>query len=88
MFFIPVALVVAWGLYGVWSLPRWTDPRYLRNPTKAPWSAWTFFSDKKWTEEGLQLRRAYVRHWLIGIVIGLGAFFIVTSIELLGRSRP
>jgi hypothetical protein len=76
-FYIPAAMLLAWGLYGALTLPRWHDSRYVRTPQRRFWGIWHFLDEREWTEEGQVVRQRYLRYLavavavaLVGIVIG------------------
>ncbi len=61
-FYIPAAMLLAWGLYGALTLPRWHDPRYVRTPQRRFWGIWHFLDEREWTEEGQAVRQRYLRY--------------------------
>jgi hypothetical protein len=69
MYYLPAMVFFAWGLYGWLKLPEWRDPRYVRHPERRIWGFWHVFDNREWTEDGLRLRRAYLRHVLTGLVL-------------------
>jgi hypothetical protein len=75
MYYLPAIVFLAWALYAKVKLPDWRDARYVRNPARRVWGFWDIFDNREWTDEGLRLRRAYLRHILTGAVLaGLTAF--------------
>lgn len=82
MYYLPAIVFLAWALYGKLRLPEWRDARYVRHPERRVWAFWHVFDSREWTEEGLRLRRAYLRHLLTGVVLaGLTAL----GVSLLDR---
>jgi hypothetical protein len=76
-FYIPAGMLLAWGLYGALTLPRWHDARYIRTPQRRFWGLWHFLDAGEWTDEGQAVRQRYLRYFgfavavaLVGILIG------------------
>ena len=80
-FYIPAALLLASGLYGIFRLPRWHDPRYVRLPERRLWGFWHFLSDEEWTQEGLELRRRYFRYFYVAIALAVVGIVLGKLIE-------
>jgi hypothetical protein len=66
-------------LYGIKSFhgSDLRSPRYGTHPTTRVWTAFRFFRDEEWTEEGLEYRRKLLRWWLvcIGLIVALAELF-------------
>lgn len=83
-YYIPVAVFGLWGLYGLLTIPRWRDARYVRQPERRVMSVFRLLDDEAWTEEGRVLRRRYVRHAAIGMALAVAAIIVVASLEQAG----
>jgi hypothetical protein len=80
-FYIPAGMLVIWGLYGALTLPRWHDPRYVRRPQRRLWGPWHFLHEGEWTVEGQAVRRAYLRHFGIAVLVILAGIVIGKIVE-------
>jgi len=70
-FYIPAAMLLAWGLFGALTLPKWHDPRYVRTPERRFWGIWHFLDEREWTEEGQDLRKQYLRYLVIAVAVAV-----------------
>jgi hypothetical protein len=80
LYYVPVAVFVGWGLYGVQKLPDWRDARYVTAPERKVWSLVRLLRNSEWTAEGLDLRRAYLKHLGIGMLLTLVTGMLVASL--------
>jgi hypothetical protein len=74
-------LLLAWGLYGTFTLPRWHDPRYVRTPERRFWGFWHFLDEREWTEEGQAVRQRYLRYFGVAVVVALVGILLGKVIE-------
>lgn len=75
-YYLPVAIVGFWGMWGSRRFRIWHDPRYVTHPEQRVWTLARICDDDEWTEAGRRARTAYLRHWLFGVVITIAAFAI------------
>jgi hypothetical protein len=80
--FVPPLVFLIWALIGRATLPDLRDPQLRTAQSKVLWAFWQLFDRREWTEQGLRVRRAWLRHALLGLALYIVAFLVV------GRIRP
>lgn len=81
LYYIPAAVFTGWGVFGVWKFPDWRTARYVKSPERQIWTISRLLNDDEWTVEGILLRRAYLKHVAIGLLLAAiaGLFVAVVS---------
>jgi hypothetical protein len=77
VYYIPVIVFGLWALYGYLTLPSLRDPTIVRRPESQFWTPFRFLDDSEWTELGRAARWRHVRHWLVGLGLGITAHLVV-----------
>jgi hypothetical protein len=70
-----------WGLYSYRRLGDPNAPRNLRDPQRRIWTLSHLLGDSRWTDEGRVVRRRWLFHLAIGVLLGLAAMAIVVFVE-------
>ena len=84
MRFLPLLPPLVFGLWALYSHRRLGDlnnPRNLRDPARRIWAPWHLVGDARWTDEGRAVRRRWLLHIAIGILLAVAAIAMVVSIE-------
>jgi hypothetical protein len=81
VYYIPVALFLLWGLYGLRTIPRIYDPTVLVRPDNRIWTPFRLLNDAEWTEYGRTIRWRWFKHVLVGVAIWAVGMVLATILD-------
>jgi hypothetical protein len=79
--YIPVAVFLLWGLYGLRKIPRIYDPVVLTRPDNRFWTPFRLLNGAEWTEYGRTIRWRWFKHVLVGAAVAMASMALATILD-------